>query len=171
MRKETYTRNEITPCRFLGERKPVMWKETYTSNKLVWPKKRKRISVAKVTRRNQPQHMKIYPHKNRICVDFFFFLHKRRAYVEKDFQKRPTIRIGTYTRTVDVFFEKTVKNTCICGKGLWKKMYEQSLRVADPLSKSCLGDPPTNSPILLRWWPFFEKFHTEMVRGSTARRP
>ena len=44
-------------------------------------------------------------------------------------------------------------------------------RVADPLSKSCLGDPPTLFPILLRGWPFFEKFNTEMVRGSTARRP
>jgi len=43
-------------------------------------------------------------------------------------------------------------------------------RVADPLSKSCLGDPPTiffNSGMTV----FFEKFNTEMVRGSTARRP
>jgi len=44
-------------------------------------------------------------------------------------------------------------------------------RVADPLSKSCLGDPPTNFPILLLGDRFFQKFHTEMVRGSTARRP
>jgi len=51
-----------------------------------------------------------------------------------------------------------------------KSSTTSSLRVADPLSKSCLGDHPALFSICFGDYSFFEKINTEMVRGSTARR-